>query len=314
MAHHHHHDHKHGHGHSHSHDHASPSGNAFALSIGLNLAFVVVEAGYGFVSGALSLVADAAHNLSDVLGLCLAWGATMLARRKPSRRRTYGLRRSTILAALANALLLLFAVGAVSWEAIGRLRDPQPVAGKTMLVVAAVGVALNGLSALPFLRSKDNDANIRGAFLHLIADAAVSLGVVIAGVAILKTGWNWIDPAVSILVSVFILVSTWSLLRESLDLALDAVPGHIDPEKVHGYLSQLAGVEHVHDLHIWAMSTTEVALTAHLVMREGPSTPAFLAEVGEALREKFKIEHSTLQVEPLGAHEACRPCVEVPVS
>jgi cobalt-zinc-cadmium efflux system protein len=302
--------HGHGHAHGHGHSHGAPQGRAFAIGTALNLAFVAVEFGYGFASRSMSLVADAAHNLGDVLGLVLAWGAMLLARRKPSARRTYGLRSSTILAALANAMLLLTAVGAVAWEAVERLRAPGPVEGKTVMGVAAVGVVVNAASAALFLRGSKDDANVRGAFLHLAADAAVSAGVVVAGFVIMATGWAWIDPAVSLAVSAVILAGTWSLLRDAVNLALQAVPDHIDPDEVRRYLAGLPGVDEVHDLHIWAMSTTEVALTAHLVMPGASYHATFLREVGEVLHKKFRIEHTTLQVEPPGAPDMCRQASE----
>lgn len=289
-----------GHGH---HHHTST--RAFSIGVALNIAFVIVELSAGIVAKSMALVADAAHNFGDVLGLLLAWGAARLALRKPSLRRTYGLRRTTILASVANAVLLLVGVGAVSWEAIGRLREGGEVKGGVILVVAAIGVVINAGSALPFWRGSKSDVNLRGAFLHLMADAAVSFGVVIAGGLILVTRWTWLDPVVSLVVSVVILAGTWSLLKSSLDLALDAVPDGVDPEKVRVFLSGLDGVLEVHDLHIWAMSTTETALTAHLVMKGDACHPAFLRDVGRTLTKRFKIHHPTLQVEPPDAPEAC---------
>lgn len=301
--------HDHG-GHDHAHGHGANVGTTFLVGIGLNVVFVGVEAAYGVASGSVALVADAAHNLSDVLGLAVAWAAFLLARRKPSRRRTYGLRKTTVLAALANAVLLLVAVGGVVWEAIGRLRHPADVEGGLVMAVAAIGVVVNGASAVLFAKGRKKDANLRGAFLHLAADAAVSLGVVVAGAVILRTGWMWIDPAVSIVVSVVILMGTWGLLKESVDLALDAVPEGIDPEVVLAFLTELPGVLEVHDLHIWAMSTTETALTAHLVMATNACEPAFLANVGKELHDRFGIEHTTLQVEPPEAPDPCRQASE----
>lgn len=299
--------HDHAHAHGGGHQHAPKSyGPAFIIGISLNLVFVIVETAYGISARSVALVADAAHNLSDVLGLALAWTAFLLAQRKPSRRRTYGLRKTTVLAALGNAVLLLVAVGGVSWEAIGRLRQPAPIEGGVLMAVAAVGVIINGVSAMLFAKGRKGDANLKGAFLHLAADAAVSFGVVIGGAIILRTGWMWLDPVVSLLVSVVILVGTWGLLKQSVNLALDAVPEGIDAEAVNTYLAGLPGVLEVHDLHIWAMSTTETALTAHLVMATNTCEPRFLGDVGDALHRKFKIEHSTLQVEPPEAPDPCR--------
>jgi cobalt-zinc-cadmium efflux system protein len=302
------HDHPH---HHHAHHHAPPRHDlAFAVGIALNVAFVIVEAVFGSLAHSVALVADATHNLGDVLGLGLAWGASVLARWQPSSRRTYGWRGTTILAALANAVLLLVAVGGVAWEAIKRLMGPPAgVEGWTMLVVAAVGVAVNSASALFFLRDRKTDANIRGAFLHLMMDAAVSLGVVLAGAVILRTGWTWLDPAVSLVVSLVVLVGTWRLLRSAIDLALHAVPEQIDPKEVRAFLARLPGVIEVHDLHIWAMSTTEIALTAHLVMPGNSCSPRFLHDVCASLQDKFEIGHATLQVDP---DEAPLPCALAP--
>ncbi len=271
---------------------------AFAIGIALNVVFVVVEAVFGTIAHSTALLADAAHNLSDVLGLVMAWAATALARRAPSERHTYGLRRSTVLAALANAVLLLAAVGAVAWEAVGRFDTPIEPQGGTMMVVAAVGVLVNGISAALFLKGRHTDANVRGAFLHLVADAAVSVGVVVAGAIVWNTGWAWVDPATSLVISVVILFSTWSLLRDALHLALDGVPQGIELAEVRAYLSALPRVEDVHDLHVWAMSTTEVALTAHLVMAWGDAPPEFLATLEHELDDRFGISHATVQIEP----------------
>ena len=301
----------HDHAHEHRHEHGTKGyGRAFAIGISLNIVFVAVETAYGVAAGSVALVADAAHNLSDVLGLAFAWAAFVLAQRTPTRQRTYGLRKTTVLAALGNAVLLLVAVGGVGWEAVGRLRQPAPIQGGILMAVAAVGVVINGVSAMFFSRGRKRDVNLRGAFLHLAGDAAVSLGVVVTGAVILKTGWMWLDPLVSIIVSAVILVGTWGLLKQSLNLALDAVPEGIDAEQVNTYLAGLPGVLEVHDLHIWAMSTTETALTAHLVMRTDSCEPRFLGEVGNALHDKFKIEHSTLQVEPPEAPDPCRQASE----
>lgn len=293
------------HDHDHDHRHAPPSADtsdrAFALGVGLNAAFVVVEAVYGLASHSMALVADAAHNLSDVLGLLLAWGAAVLSRRRPTRTHTYGLRRTSILAALANAVLLLVAVGGVAWEAVGRLREPAAVEGWTVVVVAAVGVVVNSLSALLFFRGRHDDANLRGAFLHLAADAAVSLGVVVSGVVILRTGWRVVDPFVSLVVSGIVLIGTWSLLREAVGLTLDAVPRKVDLDALEAHLAALPGVKEVHDLHVWSTSTTEVAMTAHLVVPWPATPPDFLVGLGASLRERFAVDHATVQLEPEGA-------------
>lgn len=297
---------------SHHHDHAADRGvpedigRAFALGIALNVSFVVVEAAFGVVADSTALLADAAHNLSDVLGLAMAWGATNVARRLPSKRHTYGFRRATVLAALANAVLLLVTVGAVAWEAIGRLSVPGAAQSGTMISVAAVGVAVNGLSAMLFVKGKRHDANVRGAFLHLAADAAVSATVVLAGVVLWRTGWNWVDPVTGLLVSGLILFGTWGLLRDALHLALDGVPKEVEIEKVHEFLGALPGVEAVHDVHVWAMSTSEIALTAHLVMPWGPCPPQFLAGLEHELADRFGIAHATVQIEPTGSPACAR--------
>lgn len=284
----------HDHGHSHG---AANYGKAFAIGIILNTGFVIVEATFGFLSGSLALVADAGHNLSDVLGLLVAWGASVLVRRVPTPRRTYGLRRSSILAALANAVFLLIAIGAIAWEAVGRFSDPAPVAGATVVWVALIGIAINTATALLFLAGRKGDLNIRGAFLHMAADAGVSLGVVIAGLLIIATGWQWLDPVISLAIALVILVGTWGLLRDSVNMALDAVPEGIDADAVTTYLATLPGVAGIHDLHIWAMSTTETALTAHLVLPTGGHEDALLARAGTELHDRFGIEHATLQIE-----------------
>lgn len=296
--------HDHG-GDAHSHQPTSYD-RAFFIGVGLNITFVIVEVIFGLVSHSMALVADAGHNLSDVLGLVLAWGATWLARRKPSKHRTYGFRRVTILAALANAVLLLVATGGIAWESIRRLSEPGVVESKTVIVVAAVGVAINGFSALGFRKGGRHDLNLHGAFLHLAADAAVSLGVVVTGVILLYTSWSLLDPIVSLVLSVVIVGSSWSLLRKSVNLALDAVPEGIDVDAVRAYLEGVPGVVEVHDLHIWAMSTTENALTAHFVMTSGSCEPRLLGDVCKVLHERFGIEHSTLQVEAPETPDACR--------
>lgn len=295
-------------GHDHGHEglEGSQLGRAFAIGVGLNVAFVVVETVFGVAASSTALLADAAHNASDVLGLGLAWGAAALAQRRPSARHTYGLRGSTVLAALANAVLLLVAVGGVSWEAVRRLAEPGPVEGMTILEVAAVGVVINATSALLFLRGRKHDANVRAAFLHLAADAGVSAGVVVAGALILKTGWYWLDPAMSLVVSGVVLVSTWGLLKEGVHLALSGVPEGVDFLAVQTYLRALPDVSAVHDLHIWAMGTTETALTAHLVVPWALVPPAFLSYLERDLHERFGIDHTTVQLEPDGDGAACR--------
>jgi len=302
--HHHHHDH---HGHDHGHHHPPRDfGVAFAVGIGLNFAFVVVEVVYGVLAHSMALLADAGHNLSDVLALGLAWGASRLARRGPSERYTYGLRSTSILAALFNAALLFLVTGGIVWESIQRLFEPETVASRTVMWVALVGIVVNAVSAVPFARS-GGDLNIRAAFLHLAADAVISLGVVLAALLTLYTGWLWVDPAMGITIAIVIIVGTWGLLRDSVTMALDAVPAHIDPAKVRAYLSELAGVSEVHDLHIWAMSTTETALTVHLVMPKGHPGDAFTAEICKELRDHHHVHHATVQIET-GAH----PCELAP--
>ena len=307
----HHHDHDHdGHEHHHhglgGHAHAPANfGKAFAIGISLNLAYVVGEAFYGVVAHSLALLADAGHNLGDVLGLAGAWLAAVLSRRRPSGRFTYGLRRSSILAALGNAVILLVVTGGIAWEGVRRLVHPEPSGGLAITIVAAVGIAVNGVTALLFMAGRKDDLNIKGAFLHMASDALVALGVVVAGLVILWTGWLWLDPAVSLGISVAILAGTWSLLRDATGFALDAVPPGIDQRKVTDFLRRLPGVAEVHDLHIWGMSTTETALTAHLVRPDATLDDDLLHETCEELREHFGISHATLQVENgRGAH----PC------
>ena len=273
---------------------------AFAIGIVLNILFVIIGVVAGIAASSTALLADAAHNLGDVLGLAMAWGATVLARRARTARRTYGLRRTTILAALANGGLVLFAVGGVVWEAVQRLSSPPHVDGGLVAIVAAVGVVLNGLAAALFAKGRENDMNVRGAFLHLVADAAVSAGVVVAGIVVWQTGWAWIDPATSLVVSAIILYGTWQLVREALDLLLDAVPAHIDPAAVEKYLGELPSVREIHDLHVWSMSTTEVALTAHLVLPWPAAPPGFLASIQRDLQHRFGIHHITIQLEDSG--------------
>lgn len=294
------------HGHEHGHSHQAPAsfGKAFVIAISLNVGFTVVEFIYGFLAQSSALMADAGHNLSDVLGLVVAWVGMLLARKIPDQRFTYGLRGSSILAALANAMFLMIACGAISWDAIRRLADPPEVSSITVIVVAAIGILINAASAWLFVKGSKGDLNIRGAFLHLVADAAVSLGVVIAGVAILMTDWNWLDPVVSLLIVVVIVIGTWGLLRESLKLALNAVPAHIDLNEVEAWLRDQPGVLDIHDLHVWGMSTTESALTAHLVM-PGGADDAFVDGVADELHHRFGIEHTTLQVERGDSEHVC---------
>ena len=257
------------------------------------------------MANSLALLADAGHNASDVLGLMFAWGATFLTRRRPTTRRTYGLRRSSILAALLNASFLLVVSGGIGWEAILRFRNPAPVAGGTVISVAAVGIVIDTVSALMFLAGSKSDLNIKGAFPHLVADAVVSVGVVLAGIAIVATGWLWFDPATSLIVTAVILITTWQLFQESLNLILDAVPAGIEPLAVRTYLTERPGVASVHDLHVWAMSTTQIALTAHLVMPAGHPGNAFLVQVSRELHDRFGIEHATLQIELSDSANAC---------
>lgn len=296
-------------GHHHSHGHAPPAGygRAFAIGILLNSAFVLVEAGFGIWSGSMALVADAGHNLSDVMSLLIAWGAAYMTARPANSRFTYGYKSSSILAALANAGLLLVALGAILFETIERLFAPAPVEGWTMIAVAGVGIVVNGATALLFASGRKHDINIRGAFLHMAGDALVSVGVVVAGAAILMTGELLIDPVTSLLIVGVIAWGTWGLLKDSVKLALLAVPDSIDESAVRAYLSGLPGVAAVHDLHIWPMSTTETALTAHLVMPGGQPGDAFLHEIAHELEHRFRIGHATVQVE-IGAEENCTDC------
>ena len=297
------------HDHSHGHQHGPADfGRAFAMGVALNLTLVVAQAIYGVLANSVALLADAAHNFSDVLGLLLAWGATLLAKRLPTRRFTYGLRGSSILAALANGAFLLLATGGIAWEAVQRFAHPEPVAGMTVIIVAALGIAVNTATALLFMSGRKDDLNIRGAFLHMAADAVVSLGVVLAGIGIVYTGWLWLDPVTSLFICVVIVAGTWGLLRDSVRLALQAVPEGIEIERVRTYLDRVPGVTEVHDLHVWGMSTTDTALTAHLVMPQGHPGDAFVADITERLREQFNICHATIQVEI----DATHPCALAP--
>jgi cobalt-zinc-cadmium efflux system protein len=281
----------------HDHDHASASfDSAFAIGIGLNLGFVLIEAFYGWKVDSLALLADAGHNLSDVIGLVLAWGGALAGRLKPDARHTYGWKRASILAAFFNALLLLVAMGSLAWEALQRLSSPTPVEGVTIMLVAAIGIAVNSATALLFMRGRAHDLNIRGAFLHMVADAAVSAGVVVAGALTLAFGWHWLDPVASLLIAGVIVVGTWRLFRQSLHLLFDGVPEGVDIRAVQELLEAQPGVARVHDLHVWAMSTSEIALTAHLVVPTGEADDAFLQEASRQLHERFDIAHVTLQV------------------
>jgi cobalt-zinc-cadmium efflux system protein len=287
--------HSHG-GHGHSHAPANFD-SAFLIGISLNVGFVVIEALYGFWANSMALLADAGHNLSDVFGLLMAWGAAAAGKRAASKRFTYGWRKSSVLAALFNAVFLLVAVGAIGVEAVRRFGEPQPVASNTVMIVAAIGILINGATALLFARGRAGDINIRGAYLHMASDAAVSAGVVVSGFIIARTGWAWLDPATSLAIVAIIVIGTWGLLRDSVTMAMDAVPPSIDPAAVEGALGDLPGVTQVHHMHIWPMSTTESALTAHLVTPGGQPGDAFLRDVCAMLRTRFGIQHATIQVE-----------------
>ena len=311
--------HHHHHGHDHAHDHAhgetdahdqhahSTAGTmaAFRLSTVLNIALVVVEAGVGLMVGSMALIADAGHNLSDVLGLLLAWGAAKLATRRPSARHTYGMARSTILAALLNAALLLVACGALAWESVQRIGQPHPVPGLVVMLVAGIGFLVNAGSAALFWKGRRGDVNQRGAFLHMAADAGVSLAVVVVGGVVALSGWHWLDPLAGLLIAAAILVSSVGLLRESVDLALDAVPRGMDLEAIRGALTEIPQVRSVHDLHVWPLSTTVVALTVHLEHDGTRDTDALLAETQQLLAQKFGIRHTTIQFENVGCGQRC---------
>ena len=285
-------------GHNHGHSHAPASfSTAFAVGIALNVGFVILEATYGFLSNSTALLADAGHNLSDVVGLLVAWMASVLSKRAPTAKYTYGLRSSSILAALFNAMFLLTAVGAIGWEAIQRFANPEPVAGKTVMIVAAIGILINGVTAWMFASGRKGDINIRGAFLHMAADAAVSAGVVLAGGVIILTSWHWIDPVVSLIICAVIMWSTWGLLKDSVQMSLSAVPPNVDPAGVRSFLEGLPGVSQMHDLHIWPMSTTETALTCHLVIPGGHPGDRFIMDAAHELQDRFSIAHVTIQIE-----------------
>jgi len=293
--------------HHHHHHHSAPDYNrAFAVGVALNVIFVVIEVTYGVIADSLALLTDAGHNLSDVLGLLLAWGASYLAGKQPSLRRTYGYSRATILASMFSGLLLLAAVGVICWEAVNRIITPADPAGETIMIVAGIGVLINTITAWFFVSGKDHDLNIRGAYLHMAADALVSLGVVVSGFVIWKFGLKWFDPMSSLLIAVVIFWSTWGLLRDSANLAVDAVPRDLDPAEIRQWLMSQQGVEDLHDLHIWPMSTTDTALTAHLIMPVRPDDDAFLHELARELQEKFKISHATIQIERGDENLICR--------
>lgn len=309
----------HSHG-AHGHSHVPKDfGPAFALGTALNLGFVIVEATFGFLANSMALVADAGHNLGDVLGLLMAWGASVLVKRRATFNFTYGFGSSTILAALANAVLLLVAVGAIVLEAVQRLIEPQPVVGSTMIIVAGIGILINGFTAWLFMSGRERDVNIRGAYLHMVADAAVSLGVVLVGIAVLLTGWDWLDPLVSLVVAGVIVWGTWGLLQDSIRLAMHGVPVNIDAQAVQARLLAMPGVVSIHDLHIWPMSTTETALTCHLVVPNAPPGDALIEQTAKMLHDEFEIRHSTLQLEvgtgaPCGAGAGCAQPKEVAAS
>jgi cobalt-zinc-cadmium efflux system protein len=291
--------HHHGHSHGHNHHHHDPVNYGFAFGFGiiLNIIFIIVEVIYGMIGDSLALLADAGHNLSDVLGLVIAWIAVWLGKKAPTSKRTYGFKKSSILAALFNAVFLLVAIGAIALEAIQRFSSPAPVAGKTVIIVALIGIVINTSTALLFMSGRKNDLNIRGAYLHMMADAVVSVGVVVAGFIMIWSGWQWIDPLVSLAIAIVILIGTWSLLSESLNLSLDAVPNGIDIEKIKTYFINLSTVIEVHDLHVWGMSTTEPALTVHLVRSDITDNDQLLQQLTKELHDQFGIEHTTIQIE-----------------
>ncbi len=288
----------HSHHHDHHHHHVVHNYNrSFGIGIVLNVIFVIIEVGYGLYADSLALIADAGHNLSDVMSLILAWGASYLATKQPTHQRTYGLRKVTIMASLLSSVLLFVALGGIAWESIERLSSPQAVNGSVIIIVAAIGVVINTATALLFAKGQKHDLNIRAAYLHMAADAAISLGVVIAGIAIMLTDWIWLDPAISLLIVLVILLSTWNLLRDSIDLSIDAVPHGIDVTEIKNYLLDLENISNLHDLHVWALSTTETALTAHLVTSNEFIDNRFLHEIQEHLHHHFNIFHTTIQIE-----------------
>lgn len=292
---------------AHAHHHEPENFNrAFAVGVVLNVGFVIIEAFYGFMAGSIALIADAGHNFSDVIGLLLAWGASYLAVKKPTKQRTFGFRRATIVASLTSAIMLFIALGGITWEAIGRFGDPQAVDSTIIIVVAGIGVIINTITALLFVSGQKHDLNLRGAYLHMAADAAVSVGVVVAGLAIMITGWLWLDPVISLVIVAIVLIGTWQLFTESMNLALDAVPKNIDVAEVESYLLALEKVIGAHDLHVWALSTRETALTVHLVVDEELIDNHFLHDVTRELHEHYSIEHATIQIENCGASGSCR--------
>jgi cobalt-zinc-cadmium efflux system protein len=287
------------------HNHSGNYGRAFAIGVCLNLAFVLIEAGFGFFADSLALIADAGHNLSDVVSLLLAWGASVLAGRAATETRTYGFRKATVMASLMSAVLLLVALGGITWEALDRFVHPKSVQGWTMIAVAAIGVLVNGATAALFLKGQKEDLNIRGAFLHMAADAGVSLGVVVAGIVVLLKGWLWIDPVITLLIVVVIAVGTWGLFRDSMNYAMDAVPRNVDMAGIKRYLGENGRICSFHDLHVWPMSTSEIALTVHLVVRDSAVDNDFLLSIQEHLHDCFGIGHSTIQVETATARNSC---------
>jgi cobalt-zinc-cadmium efflux system protein len=289
----------------HQHGSSHVVGPRFAIGAGVNFVFVVAEVAFGIASHSVALVADAAHNFGDVLGLLLALGAAVLARRLPSSTHTYGLRKTTLLATLANAVLLLVAVGGVVWEAVQRLGHPEPVQATVVVVVALAGVLVNGATALLFMKHRHQDTNVGAAFAHLVSDALIAVGVAVTGALVWLTGWRWLDPVTSIAVSIAVVTMTWSLLKDAAASVIDAVPAHIDYRSVRAYLAQLPSVSEVHDLHIWRLSSTETALTAHLVLPWSAHAPTFLQDVCRQLHDRFQIEHSTVQIEASGLDQPC---------
>jgi len=294
-----------GHAEHHHHHQVANFNSAFAIGIALNIVFVAIEAFYGLKINSLALLADAGHNLSDVVGLILAWGGVLASNLRPDVRHTYGWKRGTILAAFVNALLLLLAMGSLAWEAIGRMSAPEPVHGITIMIVAGIGILINTATAVLFMRGRKTDLNIRAAFLHMAADALVSLGVVVVGALALWFGWNRLDPIASLLIAAVVLIGTWSLFKESLHLLFDGVPESVHLPAVRSYLESLPGVSHVHDLHVWALGTSQIAMTAHLVMPSGSSGDAFLEEIAETLHDAFEIEHPTIQIETKAVKYGC---------